>query len=697
MNTFLGLGIVDWIVLVGYAIGMFAIALWARRRIRTTSDFYQGNRSFGRVLIAFLNFGNMTDAGQTAGVAREVYRQGLSGVWFQNLVLFHTPFQWFTAALQRRARYIGPADLYLHRFQSRFLAGLYASVVVVVALYANAQGYLLTGKTLEAMLVKPAVEYTAEERRSVEGFRSFKELSAIPAASRTPLQQRQFEELKSLEAAGGLRSFVSYVDLKTFYVAYALIIMAYTVIGGLFAIAVIDIIQGILIVFLSLALIPVALERIGGLSGLQEKVPAHQFDLFGASATSDYTWYFVASLALLNLVVNAPKSFTLGGAGRDDRAARIGFVTGAMSKRLMMIAWAFTGLLAVGLYQGQVADPTNIWGFMTRDLLGAGALGLMIAAIFSANMDGNSTISLDASAAVVKNILLPLRPGTTERAQMIVGRGVILVLLSVAVFLADQLDDIFIVFKYILSVGTIVGPSFWLAYFWRRLTTTGVVIQMSMSIMMTVVVPNVVPLTPWAESPALTQQTAPRTVEMESRASAADVSAGLADSVGQTIRRSQTLPANPIYFERIAQTARGTVRGEGLFRPQVWIMDQIGMDFSDRSRAEIMTTAALFDATIPFVILIVASLMTRRNSEWVLRDFYARIHTPAVADPTLDARLVSQKIDDPTLVERDKIFPGTDWEFWKPTRFDVIGFVGCIAFVGLIVFFYSMVASIASP
>ena len=65
----------------------------------------------------------------------------------------------------------------------------------------------------------------------------------------------------------------------------------------------------------------------------------------------------------------------------------------------------------------------------------------------------------------------------------------------------------------------------------------------------------------------------------------------------------------------------------------------------------------------------------------MLRDFYARINTPAVADPEEDARLVREKIENPELVEQNKMFPNTSIEFWKPTRFDIVGFVVCVLFV----------------
>ncbi len=700
MNA-LGLHLIDWLVIVLYLAAMVWVGLWARRRVKDTSGFYQGKRSFGRTLIAFLNFGNMTDAGQTAGVTSEIYRQGLQGVWFQNLVLFHTPFQWFIAALQRRARYLAPGDLYLHRFESRFLAGLYAAVLLAVAVYANSFGYLLTGKTLQAIMVKPAAEYTAAERESVEAFGELQTLKQLEYRSLVPESRERLALLQEREKRGELRSFVSYLDLDTFSIIYAILIAAYTALGGLLAIAIIDIIQGLLIVFLSIALIPVALQRIGGIPGLQESVPAHFFEVFGSSPTSDYTWYFVASFALLNLVVNAPKSFMIGGAARDDTSARVGFVSGAIFKRFMMIAWAFTGLLAVGLYTGQVSDPASVWGFMTRDLLGAGAIGLMIAAIFSANMDGSSTISLEASAAVVKNVYLPFSTHASERRQVLLGRLLLTIILIASVFFAHQLanETLMTVFKYILSVGTIVGPSFWLVYFWRRLSTTAVAAQMIISIILTVGLPLQIPrVAALATDPALTMQTAERMVTVTSRATEQDVREGRAAAAGALVRHEERIPPTGIFFESVVRQnpadTSSVLEGRGLFRPQIWILSRFGIDFTSWNRPAILSAALLFDATLPFLLLILFSLLTRRNSEEVLRDFYARIHTPAVADPELDAQLVQEKIDHPELVERNKIFPGSDWEFWHPTRTDIVGFLVCLGFVLLIVGLYMGMAAI---
>lgn len=692
---FLGLHLIDWIVIGLYFVAIVGIGVWTRVRVRNTQDFYQGGRSFGRVLTAFLNFGNMTDAGQVAGVSREIYRQGLSGIWFSNLVLFHTPFQWFIAAWQRRARYIGPGDMFLHRYESRFLAGLYAAVLIIAASYGNTFGFLLTGKTLQAMMVKPAVEYSADERRAVEGFTRLRELRSMDYASlQEPLRQ-ELTDLEQQETAGNLNAFVSYLDLNTFYVFYAVLIGLYTILGGLLAIAIVDVIQGVLIIFLSLVLIPIGLNAIGGIAGMQATVPDAMTELFGSGSGSEYTWYFVAAFALLNLVVNAPKSFTLGGSPKDDRTARVGFVTGALFKRFMMLGWAFTGLIAIGLYAGSVSDPTNIWGIMTRDLLGVGAIGLMIAAIFSANMDGAATASLDASAAFTKNILQPLRPSTTESSQIVVGRVVIGAILIGSVLFAGQFNDIVSVFKYALSIGAIVGPAFWMAYFWRRVNTKAVATQICLSIIITIVAPNLVPsIESLRTDPDLTAMTHERIVETESRATMKDVEAGLAARAGETIMKTDRLPSDPIFFERMTETD-GTRKGEGMFRANIWLLDKVGFDFIGWSKAGIGTAAFLFDAIVPFLLLIIVSLFTRPNSQEVLHDFYARINTPAVEDPEEDARLVREKIENPQLVEENKLFPGTNIEFWKPTRFDILGFLACVGFVFLIIGLYMILSSIA--
>ncbi|MDW7680219.1 MAG: sodium:solute symporter family protein, partial [bacterium] len=531
--NFLGLHVVDWIVISSYFLLMIYIGHWSSKKVKSTKDFYQGGRSFGKVLFAFLNFGTITSADQATGVSREIYRQGLSGLWFQNLVLFITPFYWFSSILQRRTRYIGPGDIYLHRFESKFLAGLFAIYILMIAIYGGSMGFLLTGKTMKALMIKPESEYTQVEREAVDGFNRLKQLETKQSFETISAEEKaEIIVLREKLKRNEIYASPSYLNLILFYFIYAAIVGAYTILGGLFAAVVTDIIQGLLILFLSVILIPVGLVKLGGFSGLHANVPDYMFELFGSAATSEYTWYFVAAMVMVNLVGLPPRSFTAGGSAKDDKSARIGMMVGAFSKRFVMIGWALTGLIAVGLYYGQLSDPTMIWGHLTKDLLGFGFIGLMVAAVLAANMSSIDAQSLEWSAAFTKNILQPIYPKIKEKAQVLAGRIVIFVVLLSSIYFANKVDDIFVMFKYVLSVGTIIGPALWLVYFWRRLTTKAVVIQMVLTIFTTVVIPNMAPnFESIRYNPKLTIQTREQTVMVTTRALQKDVEEGRAEFV----------------------------------------------------------------------------------------------------------------------------------------------------------------------
>jgi len=698
---FYGLHIIDWMIIALYLGALIVIGRWTRKKIKNTGDFFQAGRSFGKVMTSFLNFGNMVSADQAAGVTREIYRQGLSGVWFQNLVLFITPFYWFSSVLQRRARYVAPGDIYEHRFQSKFLSGLFAVYLLLSAIYGSSLGYLITGKTMQAVLVKPETECTTAEKQSMAEFREMKILEAKQSANQITTDLNRLSYLHELEKRGEIKASISYLDLTTFYIIYGLVTAAYVIMGGLFAAAYTDVLQSIMIFFLSTALIPVGLHALGGFSGLHAKVPDAMFNLFGSGAGSEYTWYFVLTMVIVNLIGLAPRNFTVGGSAKDDSSARIGMVTGAFAKRLIIIGWALTGVIAVGLYADKLSDATFIWGTMTLDLLGTGFVGLMIASVLAANMASKAGSSLEWSAAFTKNILLPLRPQITDKKQLLIGRLVIFLVLIGGIGFAYAVDDIFVVFKYVLSIGTVIGPAIWLVYFWRRLSTKAVIVQMVLSIMITIVVPNIIPaISSIRQSPALTVETKGYTEASQVRAKESDVKIGLAKTTGEKILKSITVQPVAIYFDKVERVnpedPNSIKEGKGVFKFQLWMLSKLGLPLKEFSKAGLSTASFAFDIIFPFIVLFIVSLLTKPNSEKVLREFYARVHTPAIADRELDSLEVQKRIDDPEIAERDKIFPYSNWEFPKPTRKDIWGFAACWAGVAIIIGLYIVIMSFGS-
>ena len=256
-------------------------------------------------------------------------------------------------------------------------------------------------------------------------------------------------------------------------------------------------------------------------------------------------------------------------------------------------------------------------------------------------------------------------------------------------------------FKYVLSIGTIIGPALWLVYFWRRLTTTAVIVQMILTIFTTVIIPNVAPtFESIRKDPRLTIQTQERVVTITTKALQEDVDADRAEYVGQKIQKKKVHPPAAIFFDKVVREnpddLNSSLVGEGVFRNQLFYLAKLGVPVQKMTKAQLATLSFIFDIIFPFIILFGVSLITKKNSEKTLREFYGAIHTPAVADQEEDARLVKEAIENPEIVEKKKLFPGTDWEFWKPDRWDIWGFVLSWVVVAVIILLYILIMRIGA-
>ena len=114
-STTVGLHWIDASVVVVYLLGITALGVWMRRRISGVQDFFMPRR-FGKGMMIMHAFGTGTASDQAVTVASATFRGGLSGIWYQWLWLFVTPFYWLIAPIFRRFRAVTTADVYELRF-----------------------------------------------------------------------------------------------------------------------------------------------------------------------------------------------------------------------------------------------------------------------------------------------------------------------------------------------------------------------------------------------------------------------------------------------------------------------------------------------------------------------------------------------------------------------------------------------------
>ncbi len=687
-----GLHILDLIIILVFVAVMLYIGKQSEKKNKNTDDFFLAGRKLGKAYQFFLNFGTSTNADQAVAVSREVYRQGIGGMWIQFLVLFLTPFYWFSTFFFRRVRLTTIGDYFTERFNSKFLGGSYAVFTLLMALLGGGVGYMVAAKTMVAMTPKPIEVCTPAEQRSISEYKEFQVLRNELAAGLSADEKIRYDQLNDKNKKGELHSFFSYTNEIWFYLIYALVVGIYTMMGGFRAAAITDAIQGILILIFSMILIPAGLAKVGGFSGLHASIPDYMFELFGSSTMSEYAWYTILAMSMANLVsiVAVVTGMQTAGSATNENTARIGMIGGMFTKRVIMVFWALAGLLAIGIYGGSLSDPDLIWGFMTNDLLVPGAIGLMLAGILAANMSTLSGTSISYAALFIRNLYKPFYPDKSEKHYLSVGRVVIGATLLGGIGIALVVDNLLELFQYIISIPAIFGASIWLGFMWRRVTKWAVIVQVAACIAIYAVIPNLFPaLDSIKYNPAYIVETQPYETVIKTKALQSDVTAGLAVMVGEKIEKKVTVAPVGIFFDKVARENPDDLAspkvGVDRFHAEIWVISWFGVDLTHLSKAQLVAMRFFFDALFPFLLLFLLSLFTRPISKNLLDNFFAKLHTPVQPSHEEDEAALVKARANFAQFDKEKMFPRSQWEFRKWKRVDYLGFFGSWVLVGLVI------------
>lgn len=418
----LGLSWADWAALVLYLVGITAIGVWTATRIKDTADFFIGGRRFGKWMMVFFAFGAGTNGNQAVGVAAKTYTNGLSGIWYQWLWLFATPFYWIIAPFFRRMRAITTGDFFEYRYDHS-TAALY-TVVGILQLTVNIGVMLLAaGATIEAI------------------------------------------------TDGALDRNIAIGVMTVLFLAYGIA-------GGLSAAIITDFIQGILTVVLSFLLLPFAFKKVGGMAGLHETI--QDPDMFSLVAPGEINGFHITIFAINALIgiVTQPHIMGVCAAGRNELDGRVGFAAGNLLKRVCTVAWMLTGLCAVAMYTGLEGEEADlVYGRMARDLLPqvmAGMVGVFLAALLASVMSSCDAFMVASSGLWTQNIYRQyLAKGRTEDHYVQVGRVASLFIVVGSLLFAYSVHNVPAGLEMFWKIQAMMGAAFWLGLFWRRATVAG--------------------------------------------------------------------------------------------------------------------------------------------------------------------------------------------------------------------------------
>jgi len=409
----------DYFMLVGYFVLMLAIGAYFFRRMRGLKDYFTGGNTIPWWLSGVSFYMSSFSAFAFISYSALAYHYG----WLPVTLLWVTvPATVFSVTLfarrWRRARIDSPVE-YLETRYNNFLRQLFAWQGIPVKLVDDALKLVAIGAFVKVSLGLPTQE--------------------------------------SMILSG-------------------LVILAYTFMGGLWAVTITDFIQFVVLAVAMLVLLPLAIHRLGAVDRWTRILPQGLSDFF----TAEYNVVYLVLLVGLYCVAWSSINWALIQRYYCVADEREAIKTGWFVTLLNVVGppLMFLPAIAGRHFLGVVPDDKEVYPLLCIQLLPAGILGLVIAAMFAATM---STLSGDYNvcAGVLTNDVYRrlFRPDASQKELVTVGRAMTLLVGGVALGLALLMSSVTgeDLFKYMVTLFGIVtapvGVPMLLGLLSRRVTT----------------------------------------------------------------------------------------------------------------------------------------------------------------------------------------------------------------------------------
>lgn len=204
-------------------------------------------------------------------------------------------------------------------------------------------------------------------------------------------------------------------------IAVGLITLLYTILGGLWAVVITDLVQFILVTSVIILLVPITVHAGGGLSHILSVLPRDFFN----PIHSPYTWKYIGGFFVLTTLSTSGNWSLIQRfySARNDRECRgIGWFAGVLFFLLPPI-WIVTGIFARALIPPTGFDTQTIYARLGATLLPPGLFGLVFAAFFAAAMSViASSFNVTAAVLTIDVHRRLIRPAASERELVFVGR-----------------------------------------------------------------------------------------------------------------------------------------------------------------------------------------------------------------------------------------------------------------------------------
>jgi solute:Na+ symporter, SSS family len=410
--------LLDFVVLVLYFAVMIGAGYWGLRRARSADDYLVAGRRLGPFMYIGCLAAVVLGGASTIGGVALGYDNGISGMW---LVFW-----------------IGMGIIALGILMSSRLSRL--GVYTVSEMLENRYG--AASRLISAIIIAAYALMIAVTSTIAIGtvFNVVLPLSSSVA----------------ILVAGGL-------------------VVAYSVAGGMWSITLTDIIQFcIMTVGIFFLLLPLSIFAAGGLSGMQEALPASYFDITAIGWQTIFTYFLLFFFGLMIGQDIWQRVFT----ARSPAIARWGSVAAGVYCLLYALAGALVGT-AARVILPDLGSSDNAFARITTEALPVGITGLVLAAALAAVMS-TASAGLLASSTILANDVYAGFIARGDHNKVLVSRVATLlvgiVVLVISLIVSDVVGALTV--AYDLLSGALFVPIVG-ALFWTRATAAGALASMA--------------------------------------------------------------------------------------------------------------------------------------------------------------------------------------------------------------------------
>ncbi len=363
--TFGKLAPADTLMVIGYFILMLGIGGYFARRMRRMKDFFSGGNSIPWWLSGVSFYMSSFSVAAFVFYPGLCYRHGWVGVTLLWVAIPAVLFSaYFFSARWRRARIDSPVE-YLETRYSGLLRQLFA-------------------------------------------------WQGVPV--------KMIDDGIKLVATGTFVSIATGLDIRYSIISIGAIILLYTFMGGLWAVTVTDFIQFVVLAVGVIIILPLSISEAGGLAAIFN---SERTEDFFHLTSAEFGWSYIIPLVLLYALAWSSTMWPLIQryycVPKERDALKVGWLVAILY--VVGPPLMFFPAIAAAEFMPGVDDAGQIYPLICVELLPAGMLGLIIAAMFAATM---STLSSDYNvcAGVLTNDVYKrlIRPNATERELVHMGR-----------------------------------------------------------------------------------------------------------------------------------------------------------------------------------------------------------------------------------------------------------------------------------